>query len=607
VSRLAEDSVKEVRSVADIVEVVSAHTELRRRGTRFVGLCPFHDERTPSFTVEPKEKLYYCFGCQAGGDVLDFLQEKEGLSFREAVEQLADRNGVELAYDSRDPRDEERRRSRERLLEVLRKAAAFYARYLWDSDEARGARAYLAERGLGRDVLEEFGVGFAPSAWDRLLSRALGSGYREDELHAAGLVQRGRQGGFYDRFRSRIVFPLRDARGRVLGFGARALRDSQQPKYLNSPEGPVYAKGRSLFGIDVARAHATRAGEVIVVEGYTDVLALHQAGIRNSIASMGTALTDEQIAELARLASDVVLAFDADESGQDAMLRVQRAARSRRTNLKVVRLPDDKDPSDLLREDGPEAFHDRLQGAASFLRFQVQTVLDRADLGSSAGKDGALSLLRPVFAAAEPSVERDEELRRVADRLDLSEHLVASLAEAPSPGEAPRRRPRASEQSGRSRGFAAREERWERIFLAMCVSSGELGRSYLERLTDDHLSSTVLRRTRAWMVEHFGAPTVGLPRGDAELGQAVSEIVVRSSGERASEQALEIGFLGLERRRLEREIRRAGEVEDFERQRQLSRNRMEITEEIARLMGEDDPSAVRVAGPAKGSGDGGSA
>ena len=291
-SRITFDSLERVRAAADIVELVQGYTELRPRGARFTGLCPFHDERTPSFSVDPSEKLYYCFGCQAGRDVFTFLQEKEGMEFRDAVEQLADRYGVEVGFDAADAAEDERRRDRDRLYELLRKTSDFYARYMWDSQEAAKARAYLESRGLGQEALERFGVGYAPSAWDRVLTSALRAGYREQELAAAGLAQRGRQGGFYDRFRARIMFPLRDARGRVLGFGARAMRDGQNPKYVNTSETPVYRKGRQLFGIDLARSHATREGRVIVVEGYTDVIALHQAGIRNAVASMGTALTE---------------------------------------------------------------------------------------------------------------------------------------------------------------------------------------------------------------------------------------------------------------------------------------------------------------------------
>jgi DNA primase len=560
VARITSDSVERVRQAASIVDVVSAYTELRQRGGRHVGLCPFHDERTPSFGVDPARNLYHCFGCGVGGDVFTFLREKEGLDFPQAVEELADRFGVELSYEKSDPGEEERRRADERLYELLSKTAGFYARYLWESDEAAKARAYLENRGLGREVLERFGVGFAPSAWDRVLTSALSTGYSEQELRAAGLAQEGRNGGYYDRFRARIMFPLRDARHRVRGFGARATRDSQQAKYVNSPESSVFHKGKLLFGIDLARPHAARSGEVIVVEGYTDVLALHQAGFENAVAAMGTALTDDQVAELSRAAGMAILAFDADSSGQEAMLRVQRAAQGRGIDLKVVRLPDDKDPSDLLQEEGSGPFKDRLGNATSFLEFQVRTVVDRADVSSPAGKDRAIAELAPVFSGVEVSAERDEQLRRVADRLGLSEHLLAPLLSRPASA------PRASA----SAGAAAQHERPERVFLAMCIASGERGRDYLARLEDEHLSSTVLREARDWLLANFDASPMVLPRNDDELGQILSEIVIRSTGQPADEQALESAYLGLERRRLDRELRKASEVGDFDRYRELS-------------------------------------
>src|SRR5919109_1646307 len=538
-SRITSESIERVRAAADIVEVVQGYTELRRSGARFMGRCPFHDERTPSFSVDPGAKLYHCFGCQAGGDVFTFIKEKEGVEFREAVERLADRYGIELSLEAADADEMERRRRRERLYELLGKTASFYARYLWESQEAAKARGYLEGRGLGRKALEEYGVGYAPSAWDRVLTSALRSGFSETELVAVGLAQRGRQGGLYDRFRSRIMFPLRDARGRVLGFGARAMREEQRPKYLNTSETEIYRKGRTLFGLDLARPHATRAGRVIVVEGYTDVIALHQGGIQNVVASMGTALTDEQVAELARLARVVLLAFDADASGQEAMLRVQRAAAGRGIDLKVVRLPDDKDPCDLLLEEGPDSFATRAREAISFLQFQVESVMEGADVSSAAAKDRLIAGLRPVLAAVGPSAERDEQVRYVADRLQLSEHLLTPLLAQPRFARRPER-PRAA-----GAGAATRGERAERKFLAMCVSSGERGRDYLARLTNEHLSSEVLRRVRDLLTEHFDSPTAGLNREDEPLARAVSEIVVRASSEPVSETGLEVGFLQL--------------------------------------------------------------
>jgi DNA primase len=582
-SRISSESIENVRAAADIVEVIQGYTELRRQGARFTGLCPFHDERTPSFSVDPMEKLYYCFGCQVGGDVFTFLQEKDGLEFRDVVEQLADRYGVELGLETADPREAERRRERDRLYELLKKAGDFYARFLWDSEEAAKARAYLESRGLRRDVLEKYGVGYAPSAWDRVLTSALRSGFSERELASAGLAQRGRQGGYYDRFRSRIMFPLRDARGRVLGFGARAMTDSQRPKYVNTSETAIYRKGRSLFGLDLARVPATRSGQVIVVEGYTDVIALHQGGIENVVASMGTALTEDQVAELARLARVVLLAFDADSSGQEAMLRVQRAAAGRGIDLKVVRLPDDKDPCDLLLEEGPDSFATRVEEAISFLQFQVESVMDGADVSSAAAKDRLIAGLRPVFAGVGSSAERDEQVRRVADRLQLSEHHLTPLLHRP------RFERQAQRQGPAQAGTVARGERAERKFLAMCVSSGERGRDYLARISDEHLSSDVLRRVRQWINEHFDSPTVGLSREDQVLAKAVSEIVVRASSEPVNQTGLEIGFLQLEQRKLETAIKRAADEEDLERQWELSQERSRVTATIAKLTAEEAP------------------
>jgi DNA primase len=302
---------------------------------------------------------------------------------------------------------------------------------------------------------------------------------------------------------------------------------------------------------------------------------------------MGTALTDEQIAELARLARVVLLAFDADQSGQEAMLRAQRAAAGRGIDLKVVRLPDDKDPCDLLLEEGPDSFATRVGEAISFLQFQVESVMEGADVSSAAAKDRLVAGLRPVFAGIGPSAERDEQVRQVADRLQLSEHNLTPLL---APRATAQRFERQARRPGPAEaGAVARGERTERKFLAMCVSSGERGREYLARLSDEHLSSDVLRLVRDWINEHFDSPTAGLSGEDEILARSVSEIVVRASSEPVSEAGLEIGFLQLEQRRLEAAIKRAADEEDLERQWELSQERSRITATIAKLMAQTAP------------------
>ena len=365
------DSKERVRDAVDFVELVSARTELRRAGpSSYQGLCPFHDERTPSFGIDPAKKVYYCFGCGESGDLFSFVQETEGVDFKGALELLAERYGVELQREQEDPRAEQQRKRRERLLELLKRTTAYYERYLWESSEAKPARDYLAGRGLEEAILREFRVGYAPSAWDRVLLASRRGGFSEAELYATGLAQRSKQNGqAYDRFRSRIMFPLTDVRGRVLGFGARAMGTEQKPKYLNTSDNDVYHKGLHLYGADLARSHATRAGSAILCEGYTDVIALHQAGLRNAVGSMGTALTGDQVGELARMAQTVLLALDSDTAGQEAMLRASGLAAKRKLELRVVSMPAGADPADLIQRDGKAAMNAAVSESVPFVRF----------------------------------------------------------------------------------------------------------------------------------------------------------------------------------------------------------------------------------------------
>jgi DNA primase len=592
VARFTHESVERVKEAADIVEIVSAYTDLRRAGTRFTGLCPFHDERTPSFSVNPDEKLYHCFGCGAGGDVVRFVEEKEGLSFPDAVEALAERYGVELDREHEDPQAEEARRQRARLGELLERTAAFYASYLWDSPQAERARRYLTERGLGDEVLRELGVGCAPGAWDTVLVRGQRAGYSVAEIEAAGLVQRSQKGkGHYDRFRSRIVFPVRDPRGRVQGFGARALLPDQKPKYVNSPESELYRKRRTLFGIHRARPAIARAGRAVVVEGYTDVLACHQAGIGEAVAVMGTAITPEQVRILSAYAEEAVLALDADRSGREAMLRAQGVARGKRLRLRVARMPEGSDPADLLASpkgrDGAAvaAFRDALDSAEELPVFHVHTLLDEADLGSPAGRDRALDEIAPVMAGMGESITRAELEREVADRLDADPALVRRRTTATRPvrartgGEEPAPRAPAPAASA----LTARERR-EIALLAMCVALPDEGREFLARLTRDHFSSAAASRARDWLVDHLEAPTRGLGHDDDELLTLVTTIAMLSEREPASREAMELNYLELERALLDDRIA-AAERNGGEPPVELQRRRADVTERIARARG----------------------
>jgi DNA primase len=587
------DSIDRLRDAVDMVELVSAKTDLRRVGSRFTGLCPFHDERTPSFSVNAADKLFYCFGCQAKGDAIGFVEQAEGLDFVDAVEMLADRYGVQLERENDDPRAEQERHHKKRLRSLLERAAGFYSAYLFDSTEARAAREYLAGRGLSEAILREFRIGYAPSAWDRMLVGAQKGGFRENELHDAGLAQRGREGRVYDRFRGRIMFPLADRRGQVLGFGARAMGEGRGPKYLNTSENEIFRKGQQLFGLHLAHTPAAKSERIVVVEGYTDVLALHQAGIRDSVAIMGTALTSLQMKLLSQTAGNVVLALDADRSGQEAMVRVAGAGGE--AVLRVVEMPEGKDPADLIAAGEADSFRERLDAAVPITQFQVRRVLADADLDSPAGRDRALEEAARLIAeqTKEGSAMRDELVREAADRLDVPGHrvLTAFAARAqsatPSPSAVvpPQRDPGPAFPAGASAGEVA--FRAEREFLSRCLASDDLGRSYLSLPSDDQLSSEATRRAREHLVAHFDDPIAGLPEGEPALAALVTNVALAAQEQPASPEAvLRMSILQLEKRRLEREIRRAAQAGDHARQSELAAAEQRVRGDLDAVMGQ---------------------
>ncbi len=573
-ARYRDDAKEKVRDAIDFVALVSAKTELRRTsGSGYMGLCPFHDERSPSFSVDGAKKVFHCFGCGESGDLYRFVELTEGVDFRAALELLADRHGIELELADEDPRAAERRRARERLLELLERTATFYERMLWDSREAGGARSYLAGRGLEEQTLRAFRVGYAPSAWDTVLASSRRAGYQARELYDAGLVARARgEGRIYDYFRARIMFPLADQRGRVLGFGARALRDNQRPKYLNTSEKrELFHKGSIVYAAHLARAAAARAGSVIVCEGYTDVLALHQAGVANAVASMGTALTEEQVVELGRMAPTIQLALDADDAGQEAMLRAAKVAAGRRLELRVVPLPEGRDPAEVALAEGEEAIRALVARSVPFVRFRVQRTLERADLSRPEGRDRVLADLRPELADVPPGAMREELIRVVTSKLDIhAEHAAALFGRRPTSASAPVRR---SDPFAR----ASRRTRAERAFLAACLALPSEGLAALRDCdADDHFSDPVARRAAAWLADHFDAPLDAVPEDDPELVALLSELVARAAAQPVRAATLEAERLQLELARVERQIATA----QTGRRADLARRRAELQRQL---------------------------
>jgi DNA primase len=534
VSRISHTSVEAVKEAVDMVDLVSGRTQLRKSGVEWRGRCPFHDERTPSFWVNPLTKFYYCFGCQAAGDAIGFVQQTEALDFAGAVEWLAERYAVTLEYEETSPEADRRRAQRERLLKLLDTAATFYQRFLWDAVEAAPARAYLEERGITRESADSFRLGYAPSAADRVAKAAAARDFTAGELSQAGLTGRGG-----DRFRERLMFPLTDARGRVRGFGARQMPDGRPPKYLNTSDGMVFRKSDILYGLDHARRGIARDGSAIVVEGYTDVIMLHQSGIDRAVASMGTALTDGQVTELRRLCSTVFLAFDADAAGQEASLRGMELARAKGLNVRVVRLPGGRDPADVAGDD-PASFEAALTQAQPYLTYRVGLAL-----AGGGSRDERYQRVHTLLSAAPPSVERDELVRTAADRLELSDDLAARLTGPAVPA--------ANGSNPAPRVRLSPRERDERLFLGLCLMFPKRGLDLLDSLDMAHFPDP--ERWQAAMVVRRRLAGEPAPQEEHAWAPIIAELTALASQEATSEAVLEELFWKLRLRRTEDELK----------------------------------------------------
>ena len=402
--RIPEHTIDEVRAASDIVSVVGEHVRLRQRGSNFVGLCPFHEEKTPSFNVSPSRGIFKCFGCGKGGNVFRFLMEMEALSFVEAVRKLAGRAGIEIP---RSDQDRQRAAANETLYAALRFAAEYFRSQLQASSPGQEARRYLGDRGLLADTIDRFGLGYAPAGWDGLLKEASRRHIAPDVLNRAGLVAARKDGsGHYDRFRGRIMFPIVSPVGKVIGFGGRNLHgDADAPKYINSPETPVYSKSLALYGLFQGKVAIRNQDEAILVEGYTDVISLHQAGVEHVVATCGTALTPQQVRLVGRYAKKMVLLFDADEAGANAAMRSVDLVLAGGLSAYAITLPEGFDPDSFVREKGGGAFQEY---AHARRRDFIQFMMGAARQSSGAGTpEGEADAMRSVIAA----------LRRIPDPL----------------------------------------------------------------------------------------------------------------------------------------------------------------------------------------------
>jgi len=463
---LAGDGIDRVKSAADLVQIVGEHVRLRKSGSNFIGLCPFHSEKTPSFHVHVERQFFYCFGCHAKGDVIHFVEKMEGLTFADALRCLGERYGIPI--DSRSRSSERKAGERRTLLEIQDKAGRYFRRELAGGG-ARLARRYLEARGLTPEIQERFGIGYAPRRSDGLLQE-LRDRYSLDQLRLSGLIQRNeRDSRHFDRFRGRVMFPIWNEAGKIVGFGGRALGE-EQPKYLNSPETSLYGKSRTLYALNLARESIRRQGRSVLVEGYLDCIALHQAGIENAAAVCGTSLTEDQVRLLGRFTKKVVVNFDPDEAGDSATLRSLALLLQGGFGVRVLALPDRLDPDAYIRRHGAAAYRQLLERAPSDFEYLLARAREKYPLETIEGKVAAIEELLPYLARVSNRIEREEKTRRLAEYFQVEETAVrAELHKAAGGG------PRKLEL-GRSRkpSLGPAERQLIKVILDLDREAGEI-------------------------------------------------------------------------------------------------------------------------------------
>ena len=414
---IPDEFVEEVKYKNPIADVVSAYVQLRRRGRTSVGLCPFHSEKSPSFTVYEDSNSYYCFGCGAGGDVIGFIRQIENLSYIEAMKLLAARAGMAMPEDAG---DDEGAKKRSRILEANRIAARFFYEQLL-TPAGREAQAYLQQRGLSAKTIKQFGIGFAPDSWDMLRNHLKEKGYSYELMEEASLLTKGKNGSFYDKFRGRVMFPIFDLRGSVIGFGGRILK-GDGAKYMNSGDTPVFKKSRHLFALNLAKN--SKEKRLILCEGYMDVISLHQAGFGTAVATLGTALTAEQARLISQYAHEVVVCYDSDEAGQKAAKRASSIFSQLEIKVKILTIPGAKDPDEFIKKYGDVRFKLLLDGAQNATEYELGRILEKYDLSAADGRVGALKEAVKALAEIPSRVERDVYASKLAGELDASKDAI---------------------------------------------------------------------------------------------------------------------------------------------------------------------------------------
>lgn len=433
---IPEDKILDIKNAADIVDVISEVVHLKKTGRNFVGLCPFHSEKTPSFTVSPEKQIFYCFGCGAGGNVFSFLMKNDGLAFPEAARSLARRYSIDIPRKHLTPEQKKRIGERESLLKINRQAMDYFRQMLHRSPTGQPAMAYLKKRGLSAEIIDRFNLGYAPKGWNNIINFFSKSGVPLARVERSGLILPKKDShGYYDRFRDRIAFPIIDVNQAVIGFGGRVMDDAL-PKYLNSPETPVYSKSRSLYGLHLAKDKSHKTDTVYIVEGYLDLLTLHQHGIENAVATLGTALTADHVRMLSRYVPRLILVYDSDEAGirsarrcidifwkEHVDFRRGDVFREEKADTQILVLPDGHDPDSFLREKGAESFQKAATHAPGIVSFLIEQSIAKHGL-STEGKIRVVADLTNPLAAINDNVARSLYVKKLAERIGIEENII---------------------------------------------------------------------------------------------------------------------------------------------------------------------------------------